>query len=109
MKKIVVLIGVCVFLSVSLISGVLYAREWMAWRISRRRRPFLSRRGSTCFIGGYFGFPYYYPYGYYRYPYPDPLPYNPDVYTETVPPGTEAPQQITGTTAIDSKNVLSVT
>ena len=53
--------------------------------------------GSRVFIGGYFGFPYYYPYGYYpyNYPYPYSYPYAypsyPDTYAQ--PPVYVEPEQ----------------
>jgi hypothetical protein len=39
--------------------------------------------GTRVFIGGYFGFPYYYPYGYPNYyPYADPYPSYPYTYAD---------------------------
>jgi hypothetical protein len=47
--------------------------------------------GSRFYIGGYFGFPYYYPYGYpYYYPYGYPYSYYP--YTDPQPPVYSEPE-----------------
>ena len=93
MKKMTVVIAVCVFLSVGLLSGVLYARDGWHGGFHGGGGHFSHGAGPRVYIGGYFGFPYYYPYGHYRYPYPDPLPYNPDLYTDTTPRDIEPPQQ----------------
>ena len=51
--------------------------------------------GSRVFIGGFFGFPYYYPYGYYPYPYYYPYygyPYSyPYAYPDSAYPDTQLP------------------
>jgi hypothetical protein len=84
MKKIVVFIGVCVFLSVSLFSSVIYARDGGHGGFHNGGH-FYHGGGPRVFIGGYFGFPYYYPYRHYYPLYPYPRPYadtQPQVYSE---------------------------
>ena len=84
MKRMIIITIIGLLLVLGIFSGLLYARGG---------GHFYHGAGPRVYIGGYFGFPYYYPYGHYRYPYPDPLPYNPDLYTDTTPRDIEPPQQ----------------
>jgi hypothetical protein len=97
MKKVVVIIAMGVFLSVGFLSEFLYAHDGGHGRF-HGGGPFYNGGGSRVFIGGSFGFPYYYPYWsyphYYTYYYPRGYRSSyPEPYIHNEPPVNIEPQQ----------------
>ena len=97
MKKMVVsIIFIAVFLCLDLFPAILYAQHHGGFHGGGFRGGY-HVGGPRVFIGGFFGFPHFYPYRY-PYYYPRPYPYGysysyPEPYTHAAPPVNIEPQQ----------------